>query len=554
MKKPVKQSIVFICILVIINILSSIFAFQWDLTADKRFTLTKESLQVLKEIKHPLQIDLYLNGEMTSSFYKLQTGTIELLHEMAKHTPYNIKINNMPHPKSINEEQAITKLTDMGIHGTVVNDSNAQGKNAQQLIFPEANVIYNGDTIAVDLLLQKNHMSPQEITNASENNLEYAFTDALHLLTKKATQRIAFIEGQGELPDTYVYEATNALSKYYQIDRGKLTDDPSTLSAYKVLIIAGPEKPFSESDKYILDQYLMHGGSIFWLVDGIKINEDKFQTNGESPTIKNELNIDNLLSSWGVKINALTVQDRQCTPIRIATQNSGAKGTYNTLPWFFAPLLQPNTKNPITAHLSPLKSEMVSSISVLSNKIHATELLSTSNESHILQTPEAVSLKYLGMPTTKKYFSQPSQPIAILLEGRFPSAYAHASRPSDCKDWPLEKRNISKPTRQIVAASASIIQNEWSNEGEQSQPLPLGYDQLTGQRLGNQDFIVNAVNYLAGNGSWLQMRNKKSKVRLLSKESVMPKRLVHWQALNIGGPILAIVLICVLMGYLHKKE
>lgn len=557
MTQRTKQSIVLVGILILLNILATLYSWQWDLTADKRYTLTPQSQQLVAHLKYPLQVNLYLNGEMNASFDKLRSRTIDMLNEMAIHAPQGIRLNNINVTSTTGQAQTklFTQLERRGIQGLSVNETDAYKKHTQQIIFPEAEFIYHHDTIPVNLLSQDNNLKPQEILNVSESNLEYLFTDAIRRLTITKPERIAFLEGQRELSEPYVYEATKVLSEYYQIDRGSLTGDPAALTPYKVLIVAGPVQPFSESEKFVLDQYLMHGGSILWLIDGTKINENEFEANGESPTLKNDLNLDDLFFTWGIRINSVTLQDLQCTPIRLATNMTAGKSAYTTLPWFFAPLLIPNPSNAITAHISPLKSEQVSSLSIIRQPtVQSTILLSTSSETHILHTPEAISLRYVEMPAQKSYFHDPAQPVAVLLEGNFSSAFQHQLRPDSCTELRGGRIEKSTYTRQIVVSCASIIQNELGENDNQTQPIPLGYDQITDQQLGNSDFIINAVNYLAGNSQWLQLRTRNNRLLLLNKTSTEPNKLLFWQIFNVGGPIVFFLLLSSIFVYSRKKK
>jgi ABC-2 type transport system permease protein len=543
-----------VALFIIINILSELYTWQWDATSDKRNTLTPQTCKLIGDLKHPLEIDLYLSGKLSPSFAHLRKSTIDIFHVMSRYEQYGIRLKDMKHPISVKDSDQMMLLANKGIRGVQMNETDAKGHvTSQELVFPEADIIYKGDTIPVNLMSKNGNTQSGDMLNVSESNLEYDFVEALRMLTDKSPQRIAFIYGQDEFSDAYVYDAKSQLSKYFKIDHCTLSGNPNELSPYKVLVIAGPVKAFSEKNKYTLDQYLMQGGSILWLADGVKVDEDLFQSEGEAPTAKNNLNIDDMLSTYGACINPTVIQDARCTQIKLAAQTIENSYQYINRPWYFAPLLQPNDNNMITKNISPLKSELVSNISLFGRKgVQATKLLGTSNESHVMNIPDSVGLGYAEMTASKQYFNQGSQTVAVLLEGHFKSAFTNKENPDSCVSLASGRLNNSKFARQIIVSTASIIQNEWSEGGEESQPIPLGYDQIAEQQLGNADFIVNAVNYLAGNDNLLQLHSRMNRLRVLDENVTEGNKLIKWQIINIFGPLALMLLIFI--AYHCKKN
>jgi len=545
MKKKILEGFGLLALLLAINMLSSRLFVRMDLTAEKRYTLSNQSKQLIKSLDKPLEVILYLNGDLNPAFDRLRTSATDMLDELSVYASHSItlrEVNPSAAPDEKIRREHYLKMDQRGMKGLSVNEHDREGKLSSKVIYPWMELIYNGDTIAVSLLKKNLNLTPQEVLNTSAGELEYNLTEGIRVLTINNPSRIAFIEGHGEWSEPYVYEATNLLSKYYNVDRGQLSGNPEELLPYKVLIIASPQKAFSEKEKFAIDQYLMSGGSILWLVNGIKISMQEFDATGESSTLKQDVNLDDLLFTYGVRINPVTVQDMQCTAIRLASSEAGAKEAFTTLPWYFAPLLIPSTESIITHNISPLKSEFVSTISFVGNdQLKKQVLLTTSPNAHTLPVPEKVSLRYVEMPAEESYFNEPSLPVAGLIEGKFPSAFINRLTPDSCIELPQGRLQQSKNTRMIIAATGSIIKNEWKGQREAAHPVPLGFDEVSGEQLGNAEFITNAVNYLAGNDQWLNLRSRDYKLRLLNRQAINEQRGL-WEIINIAVPLILLLI------------
>ena len=539
MKNNAIKGIGLLALLLAVNILSSRIFLRMDLTSEKRYTLSDQSRKLIKSLDKPLEVILYLNGDLNPAFDRLRTSTTDMLDELSIYASHGItlrKVNPSAAPDEKTRQEHYLKMDKRGMRGTSVNEHDREGKLSSKVIYPWIELVYNGDTLPVSLLKKNINLTPQEVLNTSAGELEYNLTEGIRVLTVSNPEKIAFIDGHGEWSEPYVYEATNLLSRYYSVDRGQLSGNPEELLPYKVLIIASPQKAFSEKEKFALDQYLMNGGSILWLVDGTKISLQEFDGTGESSTLKQDVNLDDLLFTYGVRINPVTIQDMQCTAIRLASSEAGAKESFTTLPWYFAPLLIPSAENMITHNISPLKSEFVSTISFVGNdQLKKQVLLTTSPNAHTLRVPEKVSLRYVEMPAEESYFNEPNLPVAGLIEGKFPSAFINQLTPDSCIELPQGRLSESKNTRMIVVATGSIIKNEWKGQRREAQPVPVGFDEVSGEQLGNADFISNAVNYLARNDQWLNLRSHNYKLRLLNKQAINEQRGL-WEIINIALP------------------
>lgn len=519
------------------------FAFRWDLTEDKRYTLSPQTRNSLGFVTRPIEVILYLNGSLNPEFHRLRNTTIDLLTEMAGYVGKGMRLtlvdpSESPDPQE--REDRYRLLSGRGITGISVNHREVSGKVTSQVLFPWAELVYKGDTVPVPLLRRDAFRSPKEMIQASFGELEYGFADALRIMTTMfRPKKIAFTEGHGELEEPSLYETFNTLSRYYQVDRGEVGNDPSALVPYKALVIADPQTPFTEEEKFTLDQYIMQGGNVFLLAGGTQFNPQEFETTGESPTLKRELNLDDMLFTYGVRIEPVTLQDLQCTSITLtaSSEASGASVQTTTLPWFFAPLLLPSGPHVLTTSLSPLKSEYVSPVSFVNHhpEVRKSALFTTSENTHSLSVPEKISLRYVEMPATEQYFNESPKTVIAMVEGAIPSVYANRLTPAGSKELPVGRHQVSHGSRILVAGTASILKNEWEGSGRNVRPVPLGYDRNSHTLLGNEEFLIQSVSYLMGDEEWLTLRGRTQTMRILSQEAVTIKRL-FWQIVSVGVP------------------
>lgn len=531
---------------------------HFDVTSDKRYTLDPLSIELMKKIgsekDNELRVDIYLSGNLNYSFNRLQEAVIELLDNLNENANNKLIINTID-PLSIN-----TNKTDLPNHmakhdmpAIQLNEVDRNGKITQQLIYPYIQIVNKEDTLTISLLKNIPGNSAEENLNASIENLEFEFTDAFQLVTNRNSKDIAFIEGHGELSQAYLYEAETALAKYFNINRGQLGTDVTTLDNFKVVIIAGATSKYSETEKFILDQYLMKGGRIFWLIDGAYVSYDDIQHKGESPSMKNETNLDDQLFSYGIRINPNFVQDAYCATIPVESGNGTG---WMNLPWYYSPMLIPLQDNPITKDISPIKSSFVSSLSLVNQTNHSVNpkvLLTTSDKSHLIKVPEMISLDVSKIQTDPEYFDTSFIPVAISAEGIFNSAFINRMIPENIDGNANIFLDHSKPTKIIVVSSSDIIKNELQGEGQNTISLPLGYDKLSKKTYGNKEFIVNAVNWLAHDNEWMQIRNKSRQMNLLDKQKIYSQR-DFYVILNIITPILFVGLIITIIHTRRKYK
>ena len=520
------KGIATIAALVVVNLLVNLYVVRWDMTDDHRYSIANTTKQLLQTLDEPLEVTILLDGELNAGFQRLQRATIELLEEFQARSEnatirYRVSTENIP----------------QSIPPTVIHERTHKGQTAQTTVYPFALLRYKGQISVVELLRNNRGLSGEENLNHSIENLEFAFVEAIHTLTRDSVEKIAFLEGHGELGEREVFDLSQALSRYYQIDRGSLGNETDILNDYRVVIIADPQEPFSEKDKYILDQYLMQGGRILWVVNGVRFSDDYLSQSGMTPVIPLDLKIDDMLFRYGVRINATLVQDLQCLPVPVDVSSNPQQPNWQPMPWTYAPLLLTSHASPITRNLMQVSSTMASTVEFVGGEdgIQKEVLLATSSNSRITGTPAQVDLGFDDAnPEDYRYAYVP---VAASMEGVFPSLFAHLLPPEEVvMHSPMRKH--SEKTKQIVVASGSIIRNEW----QQGQPLPLGYDRYTGTQFGNRDFMVNAVLYLADDTGWMGLRQKELTLRLINDQRAREKRITA-QIVSIVAPLLLLVLI-----------
>jgi gliding-associated putative ABC transporter substrate-binding component GldG len=523
-------------VLAIINVSVGYVVCRWDMTDDKRYSISEATKMLLQELDEPIGVTLLLDGELNSGFVRLKKATEEMVDELGIYAGEGLQI--LPATEELTKQ----------FTPTVIHERTHKGQTAQTTVYPYAVVSYKGKSAAVQLLKNQRGLRGEENLNHSIENLEYAFVDAIRSLTQTKVEKIAFLEGHGELDERYVYDLTQALAQYYQVDRGVLGLQTGVLDAYKVVIIADPQTAFSETDKYILDQYLMQGGSILWVVNGVQFSDDYLSTQGMTPIVALDLNINDMLFRYGVRVNHGLVQDLQCIPVPVDVSQDASQPNWQPMPWTYAPLLLTSQASPITRNVAQVSATMASAVDMVGGEdgLKKEVLLATSSASKLTGVPAKVDLS-LGMDDEQS-FAYAFIPVAVSVEGSFPSLYAHQMPPEELElHAPLLKQ--SKVTKQIVVAAGSTIRNEW----QQGNPLPLGYDRYTQMQMGNRDFMVNAVLYLADDQGWMQLRQKTFTLRLINDQRARQAR-VQAQVVSIAIPLAMLALVGGVVILVRRKK
>ena len=573
MKANKHISVVLLIVLVLfINILTSFINWNIDLTADKKYSFAKESTSIINSLDDKLFIKVYLEGDFPAEFKKLQKSTEDLLKRFKAIANNNIDFEFINPNNVANENEKLDlfkQLVKLKLSPTDL-EIKKEGKQVNQIIFPGAIIYYKDKQAAVNFLKQSPGESPGSNINTSIEALEYEFVSAIQHLTINRLTKIAFLEGNGELSEQQVYDITESvlddnfnLSYYYKVDRFNIKEfaiDSATmlpdlsrqialLNTYKAIIIAKPTTPFNNLEKLLIDQYIMQGGKVLWLLDGVKASMDSLQNkSGTFIASKNTLNIDDQLLSYGVRINANLIQDLRSTKIPIITGYSNNKPQQSYFSWPYSALLVSDSKHAVSKGLDGIKCEFVSSIDTIKNNIQKTILLHSSKESRLNPAPSKISLGILKNPPTPNSYNKEFLPIAILLEGEFESVFKDKLVQKNQQIQFIEK---SVNTKMIVISDGDMIANDLSNSGG---IYPLGYDKnIKFTYPGNKHFLINAVQYLCGDNGLSHLKVKEHSLRMLDKKKVQKNKFII-QLINIALPILLLLLFALFFVRFKKRK
>jgi ABC-2 type transport system permease protein len=563
------QLLVVVAIIVVINILSSYVFTRFDLTNEKRYTLSKETRELLKKTDDILYFRVFLEGEFPAGFKRLRKETQELLDEFRaynKNISYEfINPSSSENQKERNDTYQI--LMQQGLSPTNLQVKTKNGME-QQVIFPGALVTYRNKEVAIDLLDAQMNVPPEAVLNNSVNNLEYKLANAIRKITQMKKPVVAFIEGHGELDDQDTYDLTLSLKEDYIIDRVEINAKLNALvnrvlidsihmeweitPKYAAIIIAQPDSMFSGKDRFIIDQYLMYGGKILWFVDPVFASMDSTQYSGSTVAIEKNLDLQSQLFTYGVRLNKNLIMDLSAASIPVRTGQMGNQPQIEFFPWYYFPVVTPISKHPIVKNLNAIKTQFVSSIDTLSIKgVKKTILLSTSPYSRIEDIPAMISLSILSQEPDPRQYTTPPQAIAVLLEGRFLSDFRNRIPPEIINDRGIGFIEESKPTAMLVVSDGDLIRNQFHIP--QGYPLPLGYDQYTRETFGNKDFVLNALNYLTEGPGLISVRSRETKLRMLDRSKINENKL-QWQLLNVLAPLIVIILAGIAIVFIRKRK
>lgn len=555
MKKSNLKSVLYtIVVLVILNLIGSTFFYRFDLTKDKRYTLSTTSLTILKQVKNPLFIKIYLQGDMPAEFNRLQSETQDLLEEFQAYNK-NI-IFSFVNPLE-NKDESIDNIKELYLKGlTPINITvDDKGKQSQAMVFPWAIATYNNKEVNIPLLKNIMGASTTQKVIGSVQHLEYSIADALNKITVNKKKTIAVIKGNGELKDIQIAKFLLQVKESYHI--GPFTLDSvapnpigslDALKKYDLAIIAKPTETFSDSEKQVIDQYIIAGGKTIWLVDQVNMEMDSLYTDsGSNLAFPRDLNLNDLFFKYGFRINPDLIKDEQGSPIQLASGEQGSSTQFQEFNWKFAPQVYPLSPHPIVKNLGGIKFDFANSIDTLKNGIKKTILLQSSPYSKKIGTPVEVSLNSVVEETSQsEYLNKGNIPLSVLFEGSFHSVFENRVLAFDQKSF----QSQGKDNKMIVISDGDLIKNQLDKN---FQPVELGYDQRAGNLYDNKDFIMNCVNYLLDDNGLINIRSKDLNLALLDKEKVY-ERYSSIQLITIGLPMIILLLFGIVFSFIRKKK
>lgn len=553
-KNNLKAVLIILAIVLILNVIGRSFFHRFDLTNDKRYTLSTTSLTIIKQVQNPLSIKVYMQGDLPAEFKRLQQETKQLLEEFQA---YNKNIVFEFVDPLENEDASMDNIKDLYRKGlTPINITvDDKGKQSQAMVFPWAIAVYDNKEVNIPLLKNIMGASTTQKVIGSVQHLEYSIAEGLNKITKAKQKKIAVIKGNGELEDILMAKFLLQVRESYFI--GPFTLDSvaknpigslEAIEKYDLAVIAKPTETFTDSEKQVLDQFIINGGKTLWLVDQVSAEMDSlYNPSGATLAYPRDLNLNDMFFKYGIRINPDLVKDEQGSPIKLATGEQGSATQFQEFNWKFAPQIYPNSLHPIVKNLGGIKFDFANPIDTLKNGIKKTILLQSSQYSKKIGTPAEINLNIVAEETSPNdYLNKGKIPLSVLLEGSFRSMFENRVLPFEQKTF----QATGKENKMIVISDGDLIKNQLDKN---FQPVELGYDQRSGNLYDNKDFLINCVNYLLDDTGLINIRSKDLDLPLLDKEKVY-ENYSRTQILTIGLPILILGLFGVVFTFLRKRK
>ncbi len=560
--------------IVLINFVGQHFYTRIDLTSEKKYTLSDITVTQLENLDDIVFFKLYIDGkELPVGLKKLRKNIEEMLVEMKVIGGENISyefINPNQNSNVKERNQLFNQLVKKGLDPVNIQEKTEEGNLTQKTVFTGGFVYYKGQEVKIEFLTNNPTLNEEQNLNNAIQDIEFSLMSAIKKLNQDVPDKIAFIEGHGELTKMETADIGMALKNYYSIERVKIdekiyaltdrfTDDSITwglINKYKAIIIAGPTEKFSEKDKFIIDQYLMNGGNVLLLLNGTTASMDSLASQPFTMAMVKSVNLEDQLFTYGFRINKDIIQDIQCAalPIDVSPVNS-KRPDYKMFPWPFFPLVSGNIQNSISKNLNLVKMIFASSIDTLGyhSTIKRTPLLFTSKNSKRLNAPVRIDLRTVSHRADPRRFTMKHLPTAYLAEGEFKSLYNGRFTDKMYQTKEIKFQSHSKPAKLLIVSDASIMRNSVKRGYKGYIPMPLEKDTYTGQTYGNKAFLINAVNYLCDDSGILNMRNKDFKIRLLDSTKTIGRKW-YWQIINVLLPIVLLSLFAIIFYGVRRRK
>lgn len=558
------QLISSIAIILLVSFMAQFVFTRIDLTADKRFTLSEHTKQELKAIDDIIYFRIYLDGDLPAGFKRLQNAVRELLDEFRVYGNENIQyefIDPSENSDAKVRNELFKYLYQKGLQPTNLQVKEKDGSTSQKIIFPGILMSYQGREVAVNVLKNFAAYTPEGNLNSSIQALEYEFAYAMHKLTTVKPPKIAFIDDYGTLSLSEVEDIGTTLSDFYEVYRMRINEYPYSLidsagnNIFKLIVIAKPQKAFSEKNKFLIDQFIMNGGSVLWLIDQVDVNADSLAYNRSTVALNRELNLDDMLFKYGVRINYKLIQDLQCATIPVNKALAGQQAQFAPAPWVYYPLMSPLSGHPISKNLDVVKSEFANTIDTVGNdgNIKKAVLLTSSKYSRQVNAPALIDLSMVSERHDPARFTSSFLTTGVLLEGTFQSVFTNRVLPFAASVYGNESKTLSRATKMIVIADGDIIRNYSQRNGNKLEALPLGYDRFTRQTFANKELMLNCINYLCDLEGLMEARSKEYKLRMLDKPKIATERF-FWQAINLLLPVILVAVLGVAYHFYRKRK
>jgi ABC-2 type transport system permease protein len=564
------QAILILGIAAVVVFLSSFAYTKFDLTEEKRHTLTDATEVTLENLEDVVFVKVYLEGDFPAKYKRLERAVREKLDEFHDVSDGNVQYEFID-PYESDDRKTISDteqlLYDRGLSFTMLY-SEGQGVQEAFKIWPGALLTYKGEETAVQFLKSQNPDPTNEMINASVNNIEYELTSAISRVKRKEQPRVAFIEGHGELPEPEVEDFSRTLEEFYAVRRTKIDGDinaltkkvdgmPNRILNYEAIIIAKPDSLFSDKDKLIIDQYIMNGGSVMWLVDPIHADMDSLRQKMNFLGTTNETRLEDQLFHYGARLNRDIVIDRSCAMIALDGGPKGNMRNVQLYDWFYSPLvIPPDTAHPIVNNLDPVKMTFASSMDTVNASPHIRKipLLTSSYYSRTMKAPVRVSTNIVGINPNFSENNNPHQLMGVLMEGNFTSNFSNRLPDTLLNDPEIAFRDSSKFARMVVISDGDVIRNGVKRTREGLMIQPLGYDEYAKRVIyDNSEFLMNCLNHMLNDESLIAVRSRSIELRNLDQEQIIAEKTM-WQTINMALPILLVVLFGIVQFVIRKRR
>jgi ABC-2 type transport system permease protein len=543
-------------ILVLLNFTASHYYKRIDLTKEKRYTLSNATKSLLQDLDDQVYIRVYLEGEFPAGFKRLRNATEEMLYEFKDASAGKVQFVFIDPSKGTKEEKEAQQkeLYDKGLNPTNLKVKNEEGSSSQ-IIFPGLLMTYREKEVALQLLENQVGLGPDEALNNSIELLEYKIANTIKKATQKQAPRIGFLQGEGELNKVYLNDIAKTLTDYqYDIRLINLQEEVSLVNAYDIIVVAKPTTAFREQEKFKLDQFIMNGGSVLWLLDAVNMDMDSLRTAPMYMAQPYDLNLDDQLFRYGVRLNPDLVQDLQSTGIPLVV-GAGSPPQTEFFKWFYYPIITSANNHAIVNNLDAVLMQFAGTIDTIRvPNVKKTILLTTSPYSKALPAPVRVHFDMLKEKVNEASFRQPNLPVAVLLEGKFTSAFKNRLAANTLQVYKdslkIDYKEESDYAKMIVVADGDVIKNPVGGEGN---VYPLGFYNYTGQTFANKDFILNCIEYLSDDAKLIETRNKEIKMRLLDRTRIKNEAL-YWRVLNMVAPLLLIAIFGLIYNFIRRRK
>lgn len=553
-RKDILSYFMLIGIFIMLNFISMYVFTRLDWTSERRFTLADATKKVLGEIDDVVYLKVYLQGDLSPGFARLRDETREILDQFRAYSHNQIEyefINPLENPNKEETDKIQRQLYEKGL-SYEVDVQRKKAKTSQANIWPGAIVSYRGKETVWQIYNRQEGIGREEAINNSVKELEYSLMNTIKKLRQNHKPEVTFIEGHGELDTLRLYDLMRSLSDYYNVDRLKIDQRLGALKGTDAIVIAQPDSAFTEKDKFIIDQFIMKGGKVLWLLDPVYVNRDTLALRRFTLGLNNDVNLDDMLFRYGVRLNPVLVQDMSCAQIGLTVGKSAAD--IRLFSWLYSPIVLPDGENPIVKSLDYVKFDFTGTLDTIAAKgIKKTILLHSSRYTKTQPTPARIALAMVQFQPKEDQFRNSYQPLACLLEGEFDSNYKNRASAHDTVLAKIGFKDHGVKTKMIVVADGDVAANGVQREAVGIVPLPLGYDKYMRQTFANKTFLLNCMNYLLDDEGFLQLRAREVKLRMLDQKKVVGHE-TKWQIINIGVPLLVIIVAGLIQFYLRKKK